>query len=106
MPQLDYALDVLRDKLIALQSGGQDYVDKKIIEYKQISGVKPFIDVKTLAFLIKSYMISPDSSQTLAEFHDDVWKYLVNRSFECKLLEFELTQTLKEIESLKKTIYG
>jgi len=84
-------LENMRKDYVELYKGGDTEVRKRIEKWKENGGVKPMVDHNTLALQIQSLTIGIDMTNVdRAIIQSGIFNYLLDRSFECKLLEYEL----------------
>ena len=90
MGLLDDMIENAKKQLIELEKGGNDLVYKKIEEWKKNEGVKPMLDtdVLKLHIIMLQSPMDPKNPQTL--LLTNMWNTLLAKSFEAKLLEYEL----------------
>jgi len=90
MGPVDNMIENAKKQLIELEKGGNDLVYKKIEEWKKNEGIKPMLDtdVLKLHILMLQSSMDPDNPQTL--LLTNMWNTLLAKSFEAKLLEYEL----------------
>jgi len=86
-------LENKRKTYAELYQGGNAEVRKRIKKWKEIGGAKPSVDYRTVGLQIKNMMIDIDETNiNRLTVQKDIYKYLLDRSFECKLLEYELNK--------------
>ncbi len=90
MGPLNDMIENAKKQLIELEKGGNDLVYKKIEEWKKNEGVKPMLDadILKLHIIMLQSPMDPKNSQTL--LLTNMWNTLLAKSFEVKLLEYEL----------------
>ncbi len=92
----DFLLENMRKEYAELYQGGDAEVRKRIEKWKESGGIgtggaKPTLDHKTLALQIQHRMIGVDVTDIdRVIIQNSIYNYLLDRSFECKLLEYEL----------------
>lgn len=90
MDNFDDWIDRLKKQLIELEKGGNTLVYKKIQEWKEKEGIKPILDIQVLRLHIIMLQTSGDPSNPREQLLGEIWNTLLDRSFEAKLLDYEL----------------
>jgi len=90
MGTIDDMIENAKKQLIELEKGGNDLVYKKIEEWKKNEGIKPILDTDVLKLNIIMLQSSMDPKNPQTILLTNMWNTLLAKSFEAKLLEYEL----------------
>lgn len=93
----DNVIKCLRQEYAELHKEEKSITNKKIEDWKTKGSNKPNVDSRILGFIIKKMMLAQEADPLeSARLGNEIWKYLVDRSFQCKLLEYELDKIQKK----------
>lgn len=90
MNPLDDMIERAKKELTELEKGGNTLVYKKIEEWKEKEGVKPMLDTDVIKLFINMLQTKRELSNPREELLGAIWDTLLAKSFEVKLLEYEL----------------
>ena len=93
MNQNSEFINVLRKEHLKISKEGLQLIYHRIEKWEKTQGIKPIVDKKILQLAIRKRIIECQSHVSNIQkkaVNSAIWSYLLDKSFECKLLEYKL----------------